>query len=227
MQSLGDSRAALAAFRGQRVPHALQKHRSDRARKRGRSHLTMTFQIGTTSQSPTSFVGGGAQRRVAFLCDGSLAVLFHNGSAWSLVQVTNPNSASPTALNVGGYPGQSGTSAIPDMFVVNAGTTSSELWFTDTQTNLAVVHAIYTAASSSWSWTARKSVSASTNAALWSQITWTGTYLVELHQDAAGGNFAVFCNWTSDRTGTSGWQPTQAQISSVGASTRTAQPARL
>src|SRR4029077_11138089 len=111
--------------------------------------------------------------------------------------------------------------------VLNTGTASSELWFTDTQTNLAVVHAVYTAASASWSWSARKSVAASTNSALWSQITWTGTYLIELHQDVAGGNFAVFCNWTTDRTGTSGWQAAQVQVGSVGASTRTAKPVLL
>ena len=51
----------------------------------------MPVQIATTTQSTNSFLGGGAQRRVAFLCDGSLVVLFHNGSAWSLIQVANPS----------------------------------------------------------------------------------------------------------------------------------------
>ena len=147
----------------------------------------MPVRIATASWNSNAFLGGGGQHRIAFLCDGSLAVLYHNGSAWALIQVVNPGSATPTVLPISGYPGQTATGALPDMHVLNSGTSSSELWFTDTQTKLAVVHATYAAGGSGWSWSPRTVVAASSTSALWSQIIWTGTYLVELHQDSKRG----------------------------------------
>ena len=186
----------------------------------------MAVQIATATANSNSFLGGGGQRRIAFLCDGTLAVLFHNGSAWTLLQVTNPGTANPTVVTVTGYPGQSTTSSAPDMQVIN-GVNSSELWFSDTQANVAVVHATYTPGGPGWSWTPRTFIAASSQAAFWSQITWTGTYLVELHQDSSGGVFSIWGNYTADRTGTSGWQAAQFQLGSSGSSSRIPKPLLL
>jgi hypothetical protein len=177
-------------------------------------------QIATTTQTSNSYLGGGAQRRIAFLCDGSLAVIYHDGSAWRLIQVVNPNTASPTVNSIAGYPGQSNTSAVPDMWVQNNGTAASDLWFTDTQSSLAVTHATYTAAGSTWSWGARTAVPAASTGSLWSQIVWTGTYLIEAHQDAAGGSFAIFANYTTDSTGATGWLPAEIQLGTIASTAR-------
>ena len=165
----------------------------------------MAFQVGTTSQGTNAFLGGSGQRKVQQLCDGSLLVTFHDGSNWIGDIISTPK-GTPSVAAISGWPTKSATAAVPDVFVLNNGTTTSDVWVCETQTNTGVSHAVYTASGQSWAWDATTQIAGSSNASFWPQIVWTGTNLIVAIQDKPGGtNYVTTVFWTTTKNGTAGW----------------------
>ncbi|TMC54315.1 MAG: hypothetical protein E6J20_04400 [Chloroflexi bacterium] len=158
-----------------------------------------------------------SQRRVATLCDGSLAVLGWDGTSEHLYQVTNPGGSSPAVTSVQALTALNSFYALPDMLIVNNGSSTSDVWIADTTAVAAVQHGTYTAATKTWSWDARTSVPGSSGNAFYVQLAWTGTRLLCAYQD---GSHAVFMNWTGTKNATSGWGSTHFQLSASGANSR-------
>ncbi len=177
------------------------------------------FKLGAKPGRPTIFTSTNAaaltlpaQRKVATLCDGSLAVLGWDGATQHLFRVSNAGSATPTVSSVQAFGAMNSFFALPDMLVVNNGSSTSDVWIADTTTVAFVQHGTYSALTQTWSWDTRTAVPGSSGSAYYIQLAWTGAYLVCAYQD--GSSHAVFYNYTTTLNGTGGWQPSATPLSS-------------
>lgn len=167
-------------------------------------------------------LGYAVEHKVGVLCDGSLAVCDFDGSSGHLYQVTSPGS-SPSATSIQTFGGTGGTNIVTSLYVLNNGSTSSDVWVVYAEnsatTLLGVAHATYTASGSSWSWDntgTSISLGSITNGFMVPAIIWTGTYLIVATRGGTA-NFTVCLTYTSTKSGASGWSAL-AELESEGGS---------
>ncbi len=153
-----------------------------------------------------------AQDKVAYLHDGSLLVGFYDGHTGVLYHVTNPSTA-PVSTQVLTFLGGE-----EESIYTLPGTGTTEIWvlqgneiFGGTRQE-QIQHGTYSASTFNWDGGNVNPVpvqvpGALTNGRQDPSVTWTGKWLIaSWWDDTVGGNSDnVFYNWTTDRTGKTGW----------------------
>ncbi|HVS48973.1 MAG TPA: FG-GAP-like repeat-containing protein [Candidatus Dormibacteraeota bacterium] len=148
-----------------------------------------------------------AADKVAYLHDGSLLVGFFDGTNVVIQHVTNPVTAPVSSL----ADTISGGSEVTLYTLPGAGTT--DIWIavgselTGGTKQEQIQHGIYTGSTFS-PWDTLTTIPGSlTGGRQDPSVTWTGKWLiVSWWDDTTGGNSDnVFYNWTTDKTGTTGW----------------------
>jgi chitodextrinase len=153
-----------------------------------------------------------AQDKVAYLHDGSLLVGFYDGHTGVLYHVTNPSTTPASTLALT-FPGGEAES----MYTL-PGSGSTEIWVLQGNEIFGgakqeqIQHGTYDGTNFSWDGGNTNPVpvqvpGALTNGRQDPSVTWTGKWLIaSWWDDTVGGNSDnVFYNWTTDRTGKTGW----------------------
>ena len=155
-------------------------------------------------------------RHIEQLCDGSyLALVQTTTSTLSLVQITSPSGTPTFTTLTQTFTVGSSTNTIGDIFILNNGTTTSDVWVVwDSDQNVGgiyVAHGTYTASGASWSWDNTSTTAISGAIYGTPSICWTGTYLVIATRV---GSYSVHLTATTTKNGSSGWS-TAIQLSST------------
>ena len=156
-----------------------------------------------------------AQDKVAYLHDGSLLVGFYDGHTGVLYHVTKPSTTPASSLALT-FPGGEAES----MYTL-PGSGSTEIWVLQGNEIFGgakqeqIQHGTYDGTNFSWDGGNTNPVpvqvpGALTNGRQDPSVTWTGKWLIaSWWDDTVGGNSDnVFYNWTTDRTGKTGWAVT-------------------
>ena len=166
------------------------------------------FTVGTSTESHGEAFQHSAEDKVAYLHDGSMLVGYYDGVNNAVVyRVTNP-STSPVSTLVDTIPGGSEVT----LYTLPAAS-STEIWvavgseLTGGTKQEQVQYGVFTG-SLPISWQAVTTVPGSlTSGRQDPSVTWTGKWLIaSWWDDTLGGDTdTVFYNWTTVKSGTSGW----------------------
>jgi chitodextrinase len=175
--------------------------------------------VGSSSE-PRAFQHSAADK-VAYLHDGSLIVGYYDGSNNAIVNhVTNPTTT-PVSTQVNSI---SNGSEIT--FYTLPGTGSTEIWIavgselTGGTFQEQVQYGQYNGTTFTWQ-TVTTVPGSLTSGRQNPSVTWTGKWLIDSWwDDTLGGNTdAIFYNWTTDPTGTTGWHVTEKSGTTTTAAT--------
>jgi chitodextrinase len=157
-----------------------------------------------------------AQDKVVYLHDGSLLVGHFDGSKGVIYQVTNPSTA-PVATQVQTISGDEVT------LYTQPGPNSTDIWI---QVGAELVgsapleqiqHGVYNGSTFAWD-TVTTIPGTIAPGRQDPSVTWTGKWLIASWWDDT--NFSnsdnVFVNWTTDKTGKTGWQPSATWLTTTG-----------
>ena len=170
-----------------------------------------------TSSSPMAYQHP-AQDKVAYLHDGSLLVAFFNGSHGVVDRVTNPSTSPVTSLvqTIGG-------DEVTLYTLPGSGTT--DVWIQAGHELISgaleqIQHGVFNGNAFTWD-TQTEIPGAIASGRQDPSVTWTGKWLIATWwDDTAGSNSDnVFMNWTTDKTGQSGWLSTAIQMTTTNQNT--------
>jgi hypothetical protein len=154
----------------------------------------------------------------AYLWNGTLAFVAGDGSSAELYTVASPGGASPSAALVKTVSINGGSTVNTDLFVVNNGDSTSDVWFGYAENGSVggafVVHGKYDSGGA-WTWDAATSVlggSGSATSVNQVSLVWTGTYLIALLRYIGT---TISLNYTSTKNGTGGWLASPVQLAST------------
>ncbi len=171
-------------------------------------------QVLATSSSALS-LQHPAQDKVAYLHDGSLLVAYFDGGKGIVKQVKNPTTT-PSAFQVQTISGDEVT------LFASSGANSTDIWI---QAGAELVgsapleqiqHGIYNGTSFSWD-PVTQIPGAVSPGRQDPSVTWTGKWLISTWWDDTSGSNSdnVFMNWTTDRTGKTGWLATAIRMTTT------------
>jgi hypothetical protein len=175
----------------------------------------MPNQLTTSTQAAA--LGYAPQNKIAQLCDGTYIWVDESGASTNtnkLYQITTPG-GTPTNTQVTGMVQTitGGTQCVSDIYVLNNGTTTSDVWVVTSGqaggAGVKIQHGLYTASGSTWSWDTSTTVPIlGTTAGEICAVCWTGTYLIVGWRDASSTTFSIRINYTTTKNGTAGWLTT-------------------
>src|SRR4029077_13251634 len=161
--------------------------------------------LGTSSSSMA--LQHPAQDKVAFLHDGSLLVGYFDGGRAVIDQVKNPSGAA-SVQQVETISGDEAT------IYTQPGASSTDIWvqvgaeLVGSAPLEQVQHGTYDG--TAFTWDAATTIPGAVSPGRQDpSVTWTGKWLIATWWDDTNlsNSDTVFMNWTADKTGTTGWQP--------------------
>lgn len=170
----------------------------------------MATQIGTATS--VNGLDYSVNHKLETLCDGSLLAAYQSAAGTvSLVQITSPGGTPGTTAVAQTFSISGGTNVIGSIFVLNNGTTTSDVWvvWADNDVTLAlnVAHGTYTASGGTWSWDNTKTsipLGSIGGGFMLPTIVWTGTNLIVATRCNVS-NYSVGVTYTTTKNGSAGW----------------------
>lgn len=149
-----------------------------------------------------------AADKIAYLFDGSMVFAYWTGTTGQVSQITSPLTSPSVATLI------TTTDDAISLWADNSSGTSSDIWVASSGDDAAssgvasvkLRHGTYNGSSFTWDTSTAVPGAVSPNT-IQCSVAWNGTYLMVFWWDGTSGTDRISYAWTTDKTGTTGWQP--------------------